>query len=57
MECTHCKRVVVICDFALGGAVDDSFGILFTDGSLVDMDGLYKIKRLGGNAYYYQTYP
>lgn len=43
--------------FILNGTVDDEDGILFVnDSSDSMMDGIIKLKRLGGNSYYYSTY-
>jgi len=41
--------------FILNGSVDDTRGIVFTDSSDVNMDGLHKLFRIGGNTYYYET--
>ncbi len=42
--------------FILGGSVDDEYGILYTADNAVNMDGLHKLTRMGGNCFYYQTY-
>lgn len=41
--------------FVLGGSVDDEYGIIFVKGTTVDMSGMYSVKRLSGNSYYYET--
>lgn len=41
--------------FVLGGSVDDEYGVLYTERNQVNMDGLWSIKRMGGNCFYYQT--
>lgn len=41
--------------FVLRGAVDDECGIVFVKGATVDMSGIYLLKRLSGNSYYYET--
>ena len=41
--------------FILGGSVDDEYGVLYTEENRVNMAGLWSIKRMGGNCFYYQT--
>ncbi len=41
--------------FILNGSVDDSNGIVFCKSSSINMEGLHKLIRIGGNAYYFQT--
>lgn len=41
--------------FALGGAVDDSYGVMFSKTNYIDMNGLMTIERISGNAFYYST--
>lgn len=43
--------------FRLGGMIDDEYGIVFVEGSTVNMDGFYSLERLSGNSFYYKNYP
>ena len=42
--------------FIMGGAVDDQYGIVFTKGSSINMDGIHSLKRISGNSYYYASF-
>lgn len=41
--------------FVTGGSVDDEYGVLYEGKYGVDMDGIHRIERIGGNSFYFQT--
>ena len=57
-----CKRVMRVYRqndmlfFVLSAALDDEYGLIYGNGSSVNMDGLWSIKRAARNLYYYKTY-
>lgn len=41
--------------FIMGGSVDDTYGVLYVGKYGIDMNGINRVERIGGNAFYFQT--
>lgn len=41
--------------FVVGGSADDEYGVLYEGKYGVDMEGIHRLERMGGGAFYYQT--
>ena len=41
--------------FVTAGSVDDEYGVVFTNDSSNNLDGIMSLERIGGNAFLYST--